>query len=140
MAITLVLLALVAFNFKGASRSASVFSVISTLTVDLQHQRNKSMLGIDGSRHGIYFEADKYYLFEGVQYDPDSSDNFRVDIADNIFISSVLFAGNQIIFASGSGEIVDFVQNSDKITLTESTTGSQKTLTINKLGTPVSAQ
>lgn len=131
MAVFLTLITLTTINLLGAKHSASLSSTITELIADLKSQQLKAMLGdTEGSgverSYGIYFTSTKYYLFHDT-YNPADPNNFGIDLGDNILVVNPNYP---LVFAKGSGEL----PLATSIVLTNSQTGEQKTIQLNKLG------
>lgn len=130
---------LVTINVFNASAKASVHTTITTVIADLAQQRLLAMKGNrptagTGGNFGIYFAADRYTLFFGPSYDPASTTNFVVKLADNLQFSSIQLPMQKIIFAQGDGEIVGFNPSENKITLTDTNTNEQQSVELNRRG------
>lgn len=121
-------------------RSRSVInSTVDTLVSDLKNQQTKAMVGDTEGRastdhYGVYFETNRYILFHGSSYDPLDSSNFNINMDPSLTFSSITFPSSSAIFSKGSGEVLGFVNGSDKVTLTDSTNGDQKIIQINRYG------
>lgn len=139
-AIAGVLLGLTTINLFGSKNKASLATTVITLIADANQQRLKAMVGdteagTTNESYGIYFAQNNYVLFRGSTYSPSDSNNFTINLGDNIQFINNLFPQSQVVFSKGSGEILNFIPGSNTITLQNTITGEVKTLTINKLGT-----
>lgn len=115
----------------------SLTTSIDTLITDLKSQQLKAMVGDTEGRatpdtYGIYFGANQYTLFHGA-YSPSTPSNFTVSLGDNIQFGAISFPASSVSFAQDSGEVVG-TESLNTITLENSQTNEQKTITINKYG------
>lgn len=122
-------------NVRGSSSSTST---IYTLINDIKNQQTKSMTGDTEGRgtpdtYSIYIESNKYTLFHGQTFSATDSSNFVVSIPQDSLLSTT-FNSNKIIFASGSGEIQNFTNGQDTVTLRNTVTNQQSILQLNKYG------
>ncbi|MGE5041955.1 MAG: Tfp pilus assembly protein FimT/FimU [Candidatus Levyibacteriota bacterium] len=118
--------------------SASVSTSEYTLITDIKNQQIKAMVGDTEGRgtpdtYSIHIDPNQYVLFHGQSYSAGDSSNFAVPVTSE-FTLSTTFANNSIVFASGSGEIMNFVQNQDTITFTNTSTNQQTRVQLNKYG------
>lgn len=119
---------------------ASAVSSISleVLTADLRSQQLRAMSGESGSGgtlqpHGIKFENDRYILFRGSSFDQSDPDNFTVETETGLTLSTTL-PSSVIIFSNGSGEVQNYTEGADTITIHNSSTGESRTVAANRLG------
>ena len=82
--------------------------------------------------YGIYFESSQYTIFKGISYSVSDPNNFVVNSQGGAIFSTT-FAGSQVVFNQRSGEVTSFSGTNNTITITSS--GESKTITINALGT-----
>jgi len=129
-----------------AFRSSSTLSASGlTLAGDLRSSQMKAMVADTEGRgapdaYGIFFAPVSYTLFHGTTYSPIDTSNFIVPIGDNLAIATTL-AGNQLVFATASGEpITSISPGSDTVTIRDTTTTSQFTITLNRYGVIISQQ
>lgn len=120
-----------------AQQSTSLQSSSMLLVSDIKQQQINSMTGFTlgedtTSTYGVYFEEDGYTLFKGTAYDTSDSKNFVVKLPENIKLSEIKFLNSTLLFSKGSGEVVNFSDSLNEISLM----GLNKTVTIsiNKLG------
>lgn len=141
------------FSFTNVltSKNATSFETsVTTFISDLKEQQNKAMIGdTDGTftkpqAYGIRFGTSDYSLFQGQYYYLGGITNFKVNLGDQIQFSNIAlptqFPSNEkvIVFATSSGEIVNFVNGQNSFKIKNINTGEQKTITINKYGTIIS--
>lgn len=138
VSITMLLAGYATVNLLNAKRQSSLSTSIDKFIVDLKQQQLKAMLGDTEGRntsdnYGIQFGATNYTLFHGT-YSSGDSTNFNIALGDNIQFSTINFPNSQIIFLKGSGEISNYNNNSNTITIKDIINNSQKTITINIYG------
>lgn len=134
MAILFILFGFATFNLVGQQRSVSIQTTADTLISDIYSQQNKAMVGQAGSSYGIYFEINKYTLFQGDIYSQNNPNNFIVNMDPGYSMVSVTFTNNTIVFASGSGEINDYALNKDSVTVQNDTSADSKKIKLNRYG------
>ncbi len=111
----------------NTSQSLSYDSLVN----DIRAQQTLAMSS--GMSHGIYFESNSYTLFEGDSY-AGGSNKLVVPLGDSVNISNVTFAGNQVVFQPGSGDILNYSSNNDSVTLTNSVSDKAIVIKVNKYG------
>lgn len=142
-----ILLTLIGIASIGAApvrNRAPLDTSVSTLITDIKSAQIKAMVGDTEGRpapdaYGVYFDGDSYVLFHGPNYSAADTSNFRVNLSDGISLVNVLFPSSQVIFASGSGEIVGFSGGNNQVTIRDTIIGKNKTLTLNRYGAIISA-
>lgn len=138
MAIFAIIAGFATINLIKPQTKASIEGTVTTLVSDLRQQQLKAMAG-DGesqtsSQHfGVCLQTSKYTLFRGSTNCPSNSDNFDVNVGPNLSITTTL-PGSSAIFTKRSGEVSGYVSGSDTITITNTASGEQKILTINRYG------
>jgi len=138
LAITAVLFGLIGINLGHPQTVASTTASTDTLLADLRSQQLLAMIGGTGSTasaqpHGLYLETSQYTLFAASSYNAGDSDNFVVQLSSGARLTTT-FPDAQIVFAKGTGEVENFVDGSNTITIASS--GVSRTITINRFGTP----
>jgi len=138
MSILILLTGLTTISLLNAKHKSSLSASVDTFIADLKQQQLKAMLGdtegrISSGNYGIFFAGGTYTLFHGV-YSPTESTNFDLSLSDNIEFSNITFPGSQIIFLQGSGEIDNYTDGQNTITIKDIIDNNQKTLTINEHG------
>ncbi len=118
---------------------ATSSSATTVLISDLKTQQIKAMVGDTEGRgepdnYGIKVLSDQYIMFHGIEYNPADTANFSVPIPESYSLSST-FQNDAVLFASDSGEVVNFIDGSNSITITNIPSGSTETITLNKYGT-----
>lgn len=117
-------------------------SAIEILSSDIKTQQIKAMTGDTEGRglpdnYGIKIFPQRYVFFHGVTYNPVDPYNFEIPIDTGYTLSST-FPQDMVLFASGSGELVGFIQNQNTISVTNTATGQSRTIRLNKYGTVTS--
>lgn len=118
---------------------ATSSSATTVLISDLKTQQIKAMVGDTEGRgepdnYGIKVLSDQYIMFHGIEYNPADTANFSVPIPESYSLTST-FQNDAVLFASDSGEVVNFIDGSNSITITNIPSGSTETITLNKYGT-----
>jgi prepilin-type N-terminal cleavage/methylation domain-containing protein len=121
-----------------ATRSSAATVLIS----DLKTQQIKAMVGDTEGRgvpdnYGIKVLNDQYVMFHGNSYNPLDTANFSVPVPDQHSLTST-FGDDTILFASDSGEVVDFSEGSNSVTITNIPSATSETIILNKYGTVTS--
>lgn len=137
IAIVSILFALVIVNLLNVKHKASLSTSIDILITDIKNQQLEAMVGdTEGQASmenlGIYFETDRYTLFQG-NYSFSEPSNFTTTLGDNTVFGNISFPSSQVVFASKSGEIIGVTGN-HTIVVQNIQTQELKTLTINKYG------
>lgn len=138
ISIVTTLFSLVFGNILNVRTTTTINTSLTTLIADIKNQQIKSMVGDTEGRgapdnYGIYFSGSNYSLFHGQTYSSSGSGNFNIN-ADTGYQFTTTFPGNQVIFASGSGEIVSFTTGLNTISVKNIRTNEMKTLQLNQYG------
>lgn len=138
MGILTILLSFVTLNLVNIQQKTSQRSTLDVLIADIKDQQNKAMAGGTKSGqntdYGIYFEANRYILFQGSSYVSGDSSNFAVNLDSGLTFTNILFPSSQIVFQRVSGEVIGFTSGQNTVTLTNSSNNDQKTIQINRYG------
>lgn len=133
-----ILISLATINLLNSRQKASLHSIITLLGTDINQQQIKAMVGeTEGSsitNKGIYFEPTSYTLFKGSQYIATDTANFVIPLDEAVQFTNITFPNNTLLFASVSGELVNFATGSASITLRNSINNEQKTILFNRYG------
>lgn len=126
-------------NLFSAQTETYLDSNLTSLLSDIKRQQLKSMLGetFGGAstyNFGIYFETNRYTLFQGTVFSPSDPSNYSVDLEDTVQFSSINVPSSQLVFTKGGGEVVNYSAGSDTITIQDIRTSTQKTITVNQYG------
>lgn len=138
MGIMATLLGISMLSILSLSTTTKKEASTTLLISDIKSQQIKSMVGDTEGRgspdsYGIIFQNNQYVLFHGESFDPDDQANFEVPIEEGFSLSST-FPDDTISFASGSGEILNFTEGQNTVTVTVTQTGEAKTVELNRLG------
>lgn len=137
MGIILMLFGFVSFNLIGVQRGTSLNSIVDVLASDMASQQTKAMQGSglsSGNSYGIYFEESKYTLFQGTIYSPSDINNFIVSLDSGVVFTNVTFPSNSLVFSPRSGEVNDFSNGQNTITIFDSQGTKTETITVNRYG------
>lgn len=126
-------------NLTSVQHTTYLETTVDTVTSDLKQQQIKAVSGDTEGRgtidsYGIYFQQDKYYLFHGTTYSAADTSNVLINMDNNIQIASTTLPQSQIVFLKGSGEINNYSSSTNTITVRNTVTAAQKTITINRYG------
>lgn len=138
MGLFAILAALATVNLLRPQNKASIDTAVTTLVADLKEQQIKAMAGDSEGQgtafaYGVYFEPQKYTLFRGSSYSGPDPAYFVIDLGGKVTLSSTLPL-SQVVFSRRSGGVANFVAGSNTITITQNSSGQQKTITINRFG------
>ena len=127
------------FSLIRSRNVVSLDSTISSLIDNIRSQQLQSMNGYDQGGvqtpyYGIYFETNRYTLFHTQTYQSGDTNNFVVNLEPNTTFVTIDFPQSQIVFASTSGEINNFNNSQNFITVQNSNSNEQKTLYFNRFG------
>ncbi len=125
----------------------NITTTLNTLLSDFRQQQLKSMSGSSESQgsipdmHGVYIESNGYVLFTGSTFNQNSNFNRRVEISAPLEFQSIHLPFSQIVFASRSGEIVNYDANNNSFSIANTVTNQIYSVEFNSLGviTQVSA-
>lgn len=134
-----ILVGIISINLLTTRTKATLHTTLTTITTHVKQQQKKAMFlhtekGDTVDSYGIYFKPGEYILFQGSSYSPNDPSNFIVDLDDNLSFSTINLPNNTIVFATRSGEIMNFNGVQHSIVLTDQTSQEQKTIDMNKLG------
>ncbi len=119
LSICITLIAIGYVRAVGIERRAPIGATVDTLIADLRGLQTKAMAG-------------------AVQ------DTYRMSLtaypADEHITITTTFPGSVIEFTKGSGDVAGFVPGNNTVTITQTLTGEQKTITINRYGAVTSVQ
>lgn len=146
MSLIAILTGFTTINLLRSQTVATSSSAINTLAADIKEQQIKAMTqdsddqsgATPAKPHGIYLQNNKYTLFRGASFNPTEPNNFIVNLETGLTLSSTFPPAGptgELVFAQRSGEVTGYGAGSDTITLTNTQTGEQKTITINRYGT-----
>ncbi len=139
--IFLVSFSIAALTIYQPQGKASLSTTVVSLVSDLQHQQLKSMLGeSEGSAtaqtFGIHFESTTYTLFRGATYSASDSNNFVVNLGQNLVLTNITFPSSQVVFNRRSGEVSGFSSGQASVTIQNTVSNEQQTVMLNRYGVP----
>ncbi|MBP9691507.1 type II secretion system protein [Candidatus Woesebacteria bacterium] len=138
MAISLILLSVSTISLTNVQQYSYLSKSLELLLSDIKLQQAKAMNGVTENgiqvKYGIYFGESSYTLFQGDTYDPDAPTNFTVNLDGQLTFASTEFAGDQIVFERGSGEISGFVDGQDTITIANPGSPDDTVIQLNSYG------
>ncbi len=140
MAVMGILLSLSYVTLLGAQRRSSLNSTVSVLVTDIKQQQLKTMTGDTGGAtpsgsYGLYFQPSRYTVFHGTQYQAGQASNYVVNLDPTVSFSSILFPNASLVFATVSGEVVNYASGSSSVIVKDTTSSEQKTIIVNQFGT-----
>lgn len=133
MGIFAVLATMLTINIVGTQRKTLVAEGVDVLIADLRSQQAKAMVGAGESDYGVYFESDAYVMFAGSSYDSENPSNSRVELPGEVNFSNISWPSAQIIFEKISGEVVNYQDSADSVTVEHSGSGA-RVIELNKYG------
>lgn len=138
MGIMAILISISTISFFNTRTRTVLTTNFDTFVTDLKNQQTQAMVGDTEGRgipdaYGIYIQPTSYTLFHGTNYNPADTANFNLTVEQG-FVLSTTFSGNKVVFATNSGEIVNYTQGQNAVIITETASGQHKTLQLNKLG------
>ena len=138
MGVFATLVGLATVHLLGGQRTSSLTATTDTLIADIKEQQIKAITGDTAagsqSSYGVYFGPGQYVLFAGGTYNPTDSTNAVIPLDSNVVFASINFPNTSVVFASGSGEIVNFSSQAHTVTLLQVHSGEGKTIDINRYG------
>lgn len=105
-------------NFR---HQTSLSTAVESLINDLKQEQYSAM--VEGIDKTISFNNNRYYL-----------NDFAINLEPNLQITDVTFANQQIIFASHSGAIKNFLPGQNTIVVQNLSTNKAKIINFNQLG------
>ncbi len=131
---------LTSVNLIGAQRKPPLTGSVDQIVTDLRNQQTKAMTGDTGgsttnSEYGIHFGQTQYILFRGTVFNPSDSLNLAINLPQDFKTTGTTFSGGNVIFAKGSGEIVNFVSGQNSVTVLNTQNNELKTIYLNRYGT-----
>lgn len=137
LAVLAILMTISTVSLLGVQEQSFVHKSIELLLSDLKLQQISAMSGGQNSAgvqsaSGIYFETHSYTLFKGDSYVEGAPGNFSILLENGLEFGSI--AGESIIFAKGSGEIINYSENIDTIDIVRSDRTNPAVIKMNELG------
>lgn len=133
-------------SFPRIQQSTNISTVVETFLADFKEQQIKAMTGdADAGAlpdyYGIKFDTSSYTLFKGATPSADP-DRFTINIPSSIeittgfkiIIDEYTIYDKQLLFFSGSGQVVQCCTTDSVITFKDVNSNLEKTISVNKLG------
>jgi len=112
---------IVAGNLLTFRHRVSTETTTSSIINDIKEQQNRAMLG----------EREQTISFNSTSY---QMNDFNIDLDSSLQITNVTFPEEKIVFASISGEIVDFIPGQNTLIIHNSFNNQAKIININRFG------
>jgi len=116
----------------------SLQTSLTTIVSLIRQQQLKAMNS--PNLFGIHFSQSQYVLFKGETYSESDPTNTITTLDYPIQLSLVRFPSSQIVFASGSGEIVSFDPNNHSFIMEDTENHDLRLVEFNSLGVPTYIQ
>jgi prepilin-type N-terminal cleavage/methylation domain-containing protein len=144
MAVILILTNFTYIDFFKSRSQVSLDTTITLLITDIRNQQLKIMSGNIQSGsintpYGIYFDQNKYTLYNSANYSVNDPTNFVVNLDNSDQFVTINLPNNRIIFASSSGEITNFNPGQNTLTVKNQFSNKQEIISINRYGVVISA-
>lgn len=133
MGVMAVLIGLVGVRILGTQQRTSSRSSVTLIVSDLRGAQMAAMSGEGRNSAGVYFSINNYVIFKGDSFQPEDLDNLTIDLPGEVHFEDINLSGSQIVFATGSGQVVNFSPTANNFAL-ETNEGEKKVFTINKYG------
>lgn len=88
---------------------------------------------LNGRQTTVYFEADRFTVFNGIIFNPADPDNEETVLDSGLSFSAVNFPSGLVTYDAVTGYPDNFAASYNVI-LTETRSGASKTISINELG------
>jgi prepilin-type N-terminal cleavage/methylation domain-containing protein len=126
-------------TLTNSQRHTQINEAAALLIADMKDQQMKAMLGdTEGqavsTSSGIYFETTRYTLFRGLSYSVSDTRNYVINLDPQFQFTFTNLPSSQIVYARGSGEVSNFVNDTYSLTLSDIQGGTSQVITINKYG------
>ncbi len=144
MGIMAALFGIVYIRATNIERRTSLPTFTNELLADLRGQQTKAMSGESvagvAEIQGVHFQTNQYVMFHGSSFSASDPSNIVIPFPDTVTAVSITFPAANILFAKGSGEIVDYSDETNTLTLGESLTGNQSVISLNQYGSVTSVE
>jgi len=140
IAIMAVLTSIVTIRLSNLVPRANLNTTAEILLAEIRLQQLRAMNrekdeNQQSSEYGIYVEQQRYVLFSGSSYDENDSDNLITEVSPPLELNST-FPNQTIIFAQGSGEILNFADDQNAVSITDTISNQINTFNFNSYGVP----
>lgn len=139
MGIIVMLLTISSLLLTGLIPKASLVSASEQLIAELRQQQLETMVGevsktgSQPSSRGIKIEPHRYIFFEGEDFDPEAVSNYEVSVEEPLSLETD-FDNQILVFALGSGEIIDYQADASTITIKNSSNQESVSIKLNDYG------
>lgn len=119
----------------GRIQQTDVANTMTGLVADLRSQQVRAMNGEQtngAGSYGVHLDTDHYVLFSGSAYSANDPGNTTFPARGAQL--STTFAGGNVVFSPGNGEIIGFVSNGNAMTVASTEGGAIKTVRLNRYG------
>jgi prepilin-type N-terminal cleavage/methylation domain-containing protein len=130
----------VTMNLVGTQRITSVDSASDVLVSDIASQQTKAMMGAgvsNGTNYGIYFQSDRYVLFQGNVYNSSDTRNYTVVVGPGLTINNIKFPSYTLVFLARSGAVSGFSNGNNTVSIQDIQGTKIKTVSLNRYGVVV---
>ncbi len=136
MGIFAILASFTSISFFGSLKGANLDQTYQILLADLRQTQAKAMSGTSSSGSavagwGIKLLPSSYVIFPGTSYVAGNTSNIVVNLTTDVSLTST-FPTSQVVFESGSGDVVGYSSSSNSITIQSGT--RIKTFNLNRYG------
>lgn len=134
------LFSITTLSFYSILKRDEMAAAVQELTSTIKEAQIKTLSGTtfdnqNPTNFGVYFEEQKYFLFEGTSFSPDNPNNQPpINLPSAIILSQINLPNHQVAFAKVTGEIIDYDEDQNSLTITNTANNQIKTITVNKLG------
>jgi len=125
-------------NMLAPVTRSSFAETLALLSSDFRTQQLKAMLGspdnsVGPTVYGIHLNEDNYVMFSGPGYQAANPINFTVNLDPGLIFSFIDLPGADAVFATGSGQILNFT-NTRTFTLLDTRSGQSRIISVNGYG------
>lgn len=141
MVLMAMLVGVAATNIFTGQQHASFSTTRDGVIRDLREQQYKAMAG-EVQTPGVYtdysvrFESNQYILFPGSVYAAGNPANIVVPLEPTVEFSTIGFSSGLVTFARLSGDIRNFIEGNNSVTLRDTQTNEQSIIIFNTHGIP----
>jgi prepilin-type N-terminal cleavage/methylation domain-containing protein len=129
MAISLILVTAAVPIYGGLQVSAQLNETNSQIIQTLRTARERSVAGVNNSRHGVYFGSNTYTIYQGNSYTGRDTAYDRTATLDSALSFTYDITDGEVNFTQNKGK----VNNTGTITVNHSVAGS-RSIVVNKYG------
>lgn len=123
---------------RASLHATSLQLALATLIADIRYQQQLSRAGEVVGKYsvvpfGLVLQNSQYILFQGKEYIPGHGPEKRMPVPAPIVLETTL-PGGQLLFESGSGNIIGFDAEKNTITLRDTESQAERTISFNVYG------